>query len=65
MPTDDPEVPRTQTSVPAKPTSTTQDVPAPRRDPGADETPPRQASDDTGVGGDRMPKGWDEPGAGM
>jgi hypothetical protein len=65
MPTENPEKPHTQTSAPVKPASTTQDAPAPRGEPGADRTPPRQAGDDTGVGGDRMPKGWDEPGAGM
>jgi hypothetical protein len=64
MPTENPEMPHTQTSAPVKPASTTKDAPAPRRDP-RDDTTPRQAGDDTGVGGDRMPKGWDEPGAGL
>lgn len=64
MPTENPETPRTRTSAPVKPPSTTKDAPA-RRDPDDDRTPPRQADDDTGVGGDRMPRGWDEPGAGM
>lgn len=65
MATFDPEVPRTQTSAPSKPARTTEDVPASRRDPGAERPSTRQAGDDTGVGGDRMPKGADEPGAGL
>lgn len=65
MPTENPETPRTQTSAPVKPADTTRDAPAPQRDPDADRTPARHAGDDPGVGGDRMPKGFDEPGAGI
>ncbi len=60
------ERPRTQTSAPVKPARTTEDVPAPRRDAPEERMPARRAADDdTGVGGDRMPKGADEPGAGL
>lgn len=59
----DPEMPRTRTSAPVKPSRTTED--APRREPDTERAPRRQADDDPGVGGDRMPKGADEPGAGL
>lgn len=61
----DPERPRTQTSAPSKPAHTTEDVPASRREPDAERTTTHRAGDDPGVGGDRMPKGADEPGAGL
>jgi hypothetical protein len=57
----DPEMPRTQTSAPTKPASTTEDVPAERRNAGSEREPSREA----GERGDRMPKGADEPGAGL
>lgn len=59
----DPEMPRTQTSAPVKPARTTEDVP--RREPDTERRARREAGDDPGVGGDRMPKGADEPGAGL
>jgi hypothetical protein len=59
----DPDMPRTQTSAPVKPSRTTED--APRRDPDTERAPRRHAEDDPGVGGDRIPKGADEPGAGL
>jgi hypothetical protein len=59
----DPEVPRPRTSAPVEPPRTPKDAP-PRRDK-ADEPAPRHADDDAGVGGDRMPRGYDEPGAGL
>lgn len=57
--------PHTQTSAPVKPARTTEEVPARRRDADEDRKPSRQASEDFGVGGDRIPKGADEPGAGL
>jgi hypothetical protein len=59
----DPDMPRTQTSAPVRPPRTTED--APRREPDTEKRPPREAGEDPGVGGDRMPKGADEPGAGL
>ena len=61
----DPDEPRTRTSAPSKPAGREDDVSVPRRDPGVERPTPRQAGDDPGVGGDRMPKGADEPGAGL
>ncbi len=63
MASDKPEIPRTQTSAPARPAGTTKDVPA--REPERERAPSRHASDDPDVGGDRIPKGADEPGAGL
>jgi hypothetical protein len=65
MPTDNPARPHTQTSAPVMPARTTEEAPAPRRDPDEERKPSPHASDDFGVGGDRMPKGFDEPGAGL
>lgn len=62
MPHDKPDMPHTQTSAPVEPPETAEDV-ASRREPDAGR-PPRQAGDESGRG-DRMPKGADEPGAGM
>lgn len=59
------ERPRARTNAPAKPASTTEKAPAPRRDDPEERVPRREASDDYGVGGDRMPKGAGEPGAGL
>ena len=59
----DPDMPRTQTSAPVRPPRTTED--APRREPDTEKRPSREAGEDPGVGGDRMPKGADEPGAGL
>ena len=64
MPNENPEAPRTRTNAPANPPHPTKDAP-PRRDPADEKTPARHAGDDPGVGGDRMPKGFDEPGAGL
>ena len=61
MASENPERPRTQTSAPFKPARTTKDVPDPERE----EAPPRQAGDERGDRGDRMPMGADEPGAGL
>ncbi len=62
-PNADPEMPRTQTSAPVKPPRTTEEVFP--RDEDAEGTPARRAGDDDSVRGDRMPKGADEPGAGL
>jgi hypothetical protein len=59
----DEEMPRTQTSAPVQPARTTAD-PAARDEPGADRAP-HEAGDERGDRGDRMPKGADEPGAGL
>ncbi len=61
MASEKPETPHTQTSAPVKPARTTQDVADPLRE----KAPPRQAGDERGDRGDRMPKGADEPGAGL
>jgi hypothetical protein len=55
-------MPRTQTSAPVKPPNTTEDAAA-RRD--EEEERRREAGDEAAVRGDRMPKGGDEPGAGL
>jgi hypothetical protein len=58
-----PDVPHPQTSAPAPPARTPDDA-----SPGEGEeerTPRREAGDATGEHGDRMPKGADEPGAGL
>jgi hypothetical protein len=60
MPSDRPEMPHTQTSAPVEPPETTEDV-ATRREP--DEGPPRRADEEAGP--EHMPRGADEPGAGM
>ena len=63
MPKHEPEMPHTQTSAPVAPARTTEDVP-PRED--EEQRPPRrEAGDASGERGDRMPKGADEPGAGL
>jgi len=61
MASENPEMPRTQTSAPVKPARTTKDAPEKE----SEEAPPRQAGDERGDRGDRMPKGADEPGAGL
>jgi hypothetical protein len=62
----EPEMPHTQTSAPVKPARTTEDGAVPRREPPDDaEAPRRGGGDETGEHGDRMPKGADEPGAGL
>ncbi len=58
----DPEMPRTQTSAPVKPPRTTEEA-SPRDD--VEGAPARRAGEDDSVRGDRMPKGADEPGAGL
>ncbi len=63
MATNEPERPRTQTSAPVQPPRTTRDV-APDREGRAERSPSRQAGDEQ-ARGDRMPKGADEPGAGL
>jgi hypothetical protein len=55
-------MPHTQTSAPVKPPRTTED-PAARRDEAEERR--REARDEAAVRGDRMPKGGDEPGAGL
>jgi hypothetical protein len=60
------ESPRTQPGAPAKPAGPTTE--APRRGAGHDDdTAPKRhhVSDDSDAGGDLMPKGFDEPGAGI
>ena len=57
------ETPRSQTSAPVKPPRTTEEV-FPRQD-DAEREPGRKAGDDEAVRGDRMPRGADEPGAGL
>ncbi len=59
------ESPRTQPGTPAKPAGNPTE--APRRGSGHDEeAPPRHhVSDESDAGGDLMPKGFDEPGAGI
>jgi hypothetical protein len=65
MATKEPGTPRSQTSAPVERPSTTRD-PRSLRDPDDRRTPSRGAGgDDPDVGGDRMPKGADEPGAGL
>jgi hypothetical protein len=54
-------MPHTQTSAPVKPPRTTED-PAARRDEAEER---RREAGDEGVRGDRMPRGADEPGAGL
>jgi hypothetical protein len=58
------ESPRTQPSAPAKPAGTTTEAPRQDRD---DEAPPSRhhVSDESDAGGDLMPKGFNEPGAGI
>ena len=58
--------PQTQTSAPAKPARTTTEAPQPFRE-HDDEAPSRRhhVSDESDAGGDLMPKGFDEPGAGI
>jgi hypothetical protein len=60
-----PDMPRTQTSAPVKPPRTTEDATGRRRDPDEGEWPSRGAGDPGGDHGDRMPRGADEPGAGL
>ncbi len=60
---DDPELPHGQKGAPAKPSRTTEEVFP--RDGSADDPASRQAGEDDAVRGDRMPKGADEPGAGL
>jgi hypothetical protein len=62
MPNKEPEMPHTQTSAPVEPPSTTEDVPT-RREP--DAARPAHEAGDEAEGGGRMPRGADEPGAGM
>jgi hypothetical protein len=50
--------------APVKPSPATEDAAVPRREREPEERP-RQAGDETGTHGDRMPKGADEPGAGL
>ena len=64
MPTDDPRRP-TRTSGPTRSPQTSEDRPAPRRPPPSEEPPRRGRGDETGEHADRMPKGADEPGAGL
>jgi hypothetical protein len=63
MPTERRNLPRTQTSAPVEPPGTTKEP----TDQDAEErrSPTRQAGDERGDRGDRMPKGADEPGAGL
>jgi len=60
------DIPRTQTSAPATPARRTKEAPQPGRE-HDDETPSRRhhVSDESDAGGDLMPKGFDEPGAGI
>jgi hypothetical protein len=55
------ENPRTQPSAPVKAPSTTNDP----SEPESERMPRREAGDESGTRGDRMPKGADEPGAGL
>lgn len=59
----DPEIPHPQTSAPVEPVRTTED-PFPRDD-AEERKPRREAGDASGERGDRMPRGADEPGAGL
>jgi hypothetical protein len=56
-------IPRTQTSAPVKSPGTTEDPAAARRDDVEERR--REAREEAAVRGDRMPKGGDEPGAGL
>jgi hypothetical protein len=62
MPKRNPEMPHTQTSAPVEPPETTED-PVRRRDPD-DGRASRRADEEMGRE-ERMPRGADEPGAGM
>lgn len=60
----DPEMPHTQTSAPTKPPQTTEDVPgSSRREADTEQSPAREEEEHER--GDRMPRGADEPGAGL
>jgi hypothetical protein len=60
--TNRPEMPRTQTSAPVEPPGTTRDVSRREEDDAAARNAREQGE---GVRGDRMPRGADEPGAGL
>ncbi len=60
MATREPEMPHTQTSAPVKPPQTTDDPAAPRK-----ATPEPPPVGDAGLDGEHMPRGADEPGAGL
>lgn len=62
----EPEVRHTQTSAPVEAPGTTEDPVARRRREGAGGwRPAGEHGDPTGERGDRMPRGGDEPGAGL
>jgi hypothetical protein len=61
MASDKPGMPSTPTSAPDSPAGTTRDAPE-RRAEKVEETPRREADAERG---DRMPRGADEPGAGL
>jgi hypothetical protein len=56
--------PEPRPDAPVKPSGTTEDAGASRRERDPEERP-RHAGDETGEHGDRMPLGADEPGAGL
>jgi hypothetical protein len=59
------DMPRTQTSAPVKPPRTTTEPPQPDLDEGEAPSRRHHVSDESDAGGDQMPKGFDEPGAGI
>jgi hypothetical protein len=63
MPTDRRSMPRTRTSAPVEPPRTTKDPTEHEGEESGSST--RQAGDERGDRGDRMPRGADEPGAGL
>ena len=68
MATREPEIPHTQTSAPVEAPGTTEDATAGRRQQGApaeERWPAAERGDPTGERADRMPRGADEPGAGL
>jgi hypothetical protein len=65
MPTDKPEMPHTQTSAPTAPARTTEDVPGTSRQAGSEETSRESSLESEHEREYHMPKGADEPGAGL
>jgi hypothetical protein len=60
------KIPRTQPSAPVKPARTPTDAPERGEDRDAEAPSKRHhVSDESDAGGDQMPKGFNEPGAGI